>query len=340
VIRVRATLALVLVLSATAGAGERLRAVVRTTGAGDRELLQRVHGQASDLAVDLEEVQTWPLEPGVAEQLRVAVALAEKSAASVVFWFAAERGQLLVFVAEPRQSKLFARAIDGSGAPPSSAALESAALVVRSALQAFAAGGTIGVHWKPVETTPTANPAKRRAITGFGDVGWQFAFDGQTRFEQGFTATLGLSVAHLEVALAAAISLSDTLRDTLTTFDFSRYTLAAQAGYRLLDRRPAVITVRAGLGWAGFSRRPAAALSPAVTPEASGRLTSSFLLGPELRASWRPRSGPVALTAIAGFDWLPGAPTFVYNINGSPGSGRSLWVVQPRVGLAVGLLMR
>jgi hypothetical protein len=338
-----------------------LRVVIRTASPADRELLSRVRGQASDLDVEIIDAPTDSLEGAVGEQLRASAAIADVHAATVVFWFSFERSAstLLVFVAEPKAGRLFVRSIEGQTSPPtasatrpSSFALEAAALVVRTALQAFAAGGTIGIHWRAVDSAPpppphpltggaaptvTPVPGKRK-LGWFASVGWQVAFDGYSPYGQmGIAADAGLSVGRLEVALALSMAPLTTLRDELVSVELSRYAVAAAAGWRLVWTRSFGLVAGAQLGYAAFYRATTTtAPSLSATPP---QVTSSSLLGAQLRASWRPRGGRLTISADVGCDYVAGAPSLIYSTGAGPQRERPLWLVQPRVGVALGFIL-
>lgn len=153
--RTRSGLVLVLVLvpglllsaAAPARAEAPMRAVVRVPEA-EPALWARVRGQSSDLDVTLTRVRDAG-EPALADQLEVAARLARAHQARVVVWFRPLPGRrgVIVYVAEPGADTVFVRRLpQGKGSVAArSATAEAAALVVRSALRALAAGGRIGV---------------------------------------------------------------------------------------------------------------------------------------------------------------------------------------------------
>jgi hypothetical protein len=137
-------------------AADTLRVLVRVASPADRALVARVRGQLSDVSAELTPVETAPLEATFAEQVQAAHALAGQRGADVVLWFASTSSAgagsasgLLVHVATPRNERILTRrlldgdAADGGKVP--SSLLETAALTVRSAITALAAGGGIGV---------------------------------------------------------------------------------------------------------------------------------------------------------------------------------------------------
>jgi len=116
------------------------------------DVLDRIRGQTNDLPVELlvDSVESMPGELGA--QLRSAYALSEQHQASIVIWFVNQgdtERHFVVNIAIPASQRLLTRdlgpsEVDPEGARLSSAVKESAALVVRAALQAVLSGLTIG----------------------------------------------------------------------------------------------------------------------------------------------------------------------------------------------------
>ncbi len=86
-----------------------------------------------------------------------------------------------------------------------------------------------------------------------------------------------------------------------------------------------------GTGLVGFLRATTALL-PQVDP-APPRLTPAAYVAPEFSARWR--GGAVALEASLALDVLAGAPTFVYQSVEGVVVRNQLWLLQPRVGVAM-----
>ena len=131
------------------------------------DVLDRIRGQTNDLPVELlvDSVESMPGELGA--QLRSAYALSEQHQASIVIWFVnrgdAER-HFVVNIAIPASQRLLTRDLGPSEVDPesiglSSAVKESAALVVRAALQAVLSGLTIGEVQKTALNDVAAPPA-------------------------------------------------------------------------------------------------------------------------------------------------------------------------------------
>ena len=142
------------------------------------DVLTRIRGQTNDLRVELlvDVLDSIPGDMGA--QLRMASNLSQQQDASLVIWFVkqpAAEPHFIVNIALPKTSRLLTRDVgpcaavsDGGGL--SSAVKESAALVVRAAIQAVLSGSTIGelraARFDSVrepqtseQTAPTLNPA-------------------------------------------------------------------------------------------------------------------------------------------------------------------------------------
>ena len=137
------------IVSSTASAAP-LVAVVVADGAG--EVVARVEGQVSDLEVEL------VIAREVVDDDAAARALAARHGARVVVWFRLDGDAWLVHVAEPAKGARLVRRVVADGALATSAAAESAALVVRSVLRALAGGGAIGVEQPAPRRRPRAPP--------------------------------------------------------------------------------------------------------------------------------------------------------------------------------------
>lgn len=116
------------------------------------EVLERIRGQTNDLDVELLVSELDPIPDRLGSQLRDAYALSERQKVSLVIWFVKqpdEEHHFMVHIAIPETRRLLTRDLgpseaDSSSTKLSSAVKESAALVVRAALQAVLSGATIG----------------------------------------------------------------------------------------------------------------------------------------------------------------------------------------------------
>jgi len=158
----RALLLLGLALAAPAQArADELsrRTVVRASTAVDMAVFERLEGQSNDLPVERVLVHTE--ETTLHDSAAHAELLLAEQRAAVVFWFAPLPGRYLVFASLPEQQPLLLARLERSDerAPHelSSSALEIAALVMRDALQALAAGVAVSA----VEPTEDEIPETR-----------------------------------------------------------------------------------------------------------------------------------------------------------------------------------
>ncbi|MBI5486222.1 MAG: hypothetical protein HY905_02700 [Deltaproteobacteria bacterium] len=367
-------LAAVLVVSAAFAAPARpqqppLRVAVRVASPADAALLERVQGQTSDLDVELLPAPSGPLEPTLAGQLATARTLGEHAGAAVVVWFSAApadagNGAILVHVAETAAGRVLARVVGGgSGAgtrdAPDSAASEQAALVVRSTLRALAAGGSLGVEAPTAPATPMAQPEPPaplspaaatpptpepgRPVSTLGwtaELGWTAVFDGGAASGQhALEARLGLAVPWLRLSACGRAGFAAELPDRWATVELSRHGvgLAADLSLELADGLELLLGVELG---AAAWRRSAANAGPGVSLRAA-RTLWSFALAPEVRLDWRPAAlGGVGFVVTVAADWVPSAPRFGYDEDGTFVVAHELSPAQARVGFGVSFSAR
>src|SRR5262249_43333288 len=125
-------------------------------GPADEQLLSRIRGQVTDLAVDVVVERNAQLEDDVPAQVRAATELAQSRKARVVVWFRhAADGGVTVHVADPADHALWARGVAAFARP---ARAEAVAWIVGPPLRAPAAGGRIGVPPPPPAPHPTPEP--------------------------------------------------------------------------------------------------------------------------------------------------------------------------------------
>ena len=330
-------------------------AVLRTSAPEDAELVTRVRGQLSDLAVAL-RVRPAPA-PGASfeAQWRAAEALAHADAARVVLWFSRAPGVLSVHLADLAEQRLLVRELPvAPGRRGRSAAAEAAALIVRSALSALAEGIPVGESiasrrapslrpHRALPLPPSAEPPLLgSAVTHIPptpsgrwllSLGWQAALDGYSPVgQQGVQVGLGWEDASWHFRSRLLASLPAQLPDAFTRLSLSRHALGVEVERALLRSRHWRLGAGVGVGLTGFLRTTTA-LVPDVAATAP-RLTLVPSGAPTLSLRWR--GGPVPLEASLALDVLAGVPTFVYQIGEENLMLRNrLWGVQPRLGLAV-----
>jgi len=298
---------------------ETLRAVLRVPP-GAEALAERVHGQTSDVDVEIRQ-DTAPIEASLPAQLAAADTIAARESVDVVVWCDRESDppeRLLVVVAMPRAGRVLVRRVEGEG----SAALESAALIVRSALRALAAGAEIGVHraevapveQRPPRPSPGPAPETRAVratprtpapawIASLGSLSiWDFHSDAG---QHGLAGRFGIAIRRLEVGLVAGVALPATLKDEYATLSLSRRHLAVFTGLRVVAANRLHVVVGAELGAAAWARSTVET-APGVVA-AAPQVTYAPFAAPQVGLRW------LALPALAGTlllsaDVVPGAP--------------------------------
>jgi hypothetical protein len=152
-----------------ARAADTLRLVLRIASDSDRALLPRLRGQLSDVDATLIVAETSVLEAELADQLEVARALATLHHADVIVWCAGAGKERLVHIVLPRAERRLTRQLTGPGNDDdalSSSELETAAVLVRSALLALAQGVELGVPMQePAAQQPPGSEPKEAADT-------------------------------------------------------------------------------------------------------------------------------------------------------------------------------
>jgi hypothetical protein len=248
-------LALVLtVLAGRAAAQARpLIAVLLVNDDGEAELAGRVEGQTSDLELSLVVERR---AAGGAPDLARATAIASRHGARVVVWFQRDSSSWLVHIAEPSEDREFVRrvAVASEGDLASSATAEGVALIVRGALQALAAGGSIGVA-EPLPATPGDG---RR---GFAAIGWRAVSAGGPSIHHGVAARAGLASGRWHGDITTGFYPAVAIDDQSATIELERWSFAAGLGVELAP----------GTAWrAGFAFDPT---PPEITwsPSGSGR---------------------------------------------------------------------
>jgi hypothetical protein len=328
-----------------------MRTVVRASASADRELFSRVQGQTVDVEVQLLPTRD-PLEKTVSAQLRAAAALSREHDARVVIWFRhLPDGAVVVYVADPGEGTVLIRQVatpaTGGASVDRSAAAEAAALVVRSALKALAAGGRIGVERAEVAAIPDPEvpptpPVEVRKESGrsawLTSVGWHGALDGASAFgAHGLTARVGRQRGKLIVSAMVAASLPAVIEDDLTSVEIARHAAAASLGIEAWSRERVALSAEVCVGAVGFFRSTVA-LSAEVEPTPS-RVTAALLVSPGLRLRVRPlasiRSVWIHLGVAA--DVVVGRPELGYETDGEFVRRDQLWPVQPRAELGLGL---
>jgi hypothetical protein len=345
-------LALGSLLPRVATAGEPMRVVVRTS-ADDRPFLDRVRGQTADLDVAITPAESTALEPRLSEQLEAGDALARAHAARVVVWLdasspdAVRAKKVFVYVSEASAGRILVRALPVEA---HSTTLETAALVVRSALRALAAGAEIGLARPELAPAPAppAPPARgastpgpevpapeptsprSRGVGWIATVGWQVTADGQTDGQHALAGRFAAVVAgQVELGVHAAAGFTSEITDELATVELARHSIAGLVAWRTPISRSLALSVGVEVGAAAFHRSTIPRRADVHPTEP--RLLVSPLIGASGRLEWTPgfTGGHAGLGLAFGADLVPGAPELRYETGGSALPSRSLWVVEP-----------
>ncbi|HTE52559.1 MAG TPA: hypothetical protein VK698_17025 [Kofleriaceae bacterium] len=261
--RTAAVIALVLAIGAPATArAERLLAVVLVSADADAELAGRVEGQTSDLDVAL-VIERRPAGATGSPALGEATAAARRRGARVVVWFERDAASWLVHVAEPDEEREFVRRVAARGDLASSATAEGVALVVRGALRALAAGGTIGV----AEPSPSVDEVRR----GFAGLGWRAVSAGGPLLHHGVSARAGVRAGRWHGVLTTSYSPAVSIEQAGATIELERWSFAGGVGVEL-GTAPTSGETRWRLG---FAVDGGATRFERVTTSASGTLNAT-----------------------------------------------------------------
>ena len=341
--RALACLALSLALAGVAAAAP-LRVVV-LAGRDDDAVIARVEGQVADLSVTLTRGPAPAAAHDLARQLAAAGAIARTTDADAVVWFVADGDGWIVNVADPAAGRVLVRRIDGgAGAMDRSAALEAAALVVRTALRGLAAGGEIGVVAEPPPppspTPPPPPPAPPRAtppaaprIAPLAEVGWIAALDGDAAAgHHGLAAALGVRRGRWQLAATVAHFPATARTSALATIAVDRQALGL-AGARALLARPAW-RLHLGLAFAATRFGRATTATSGALMATADRATWSATVTPTVRIDRR--LGRAAWLALdVGATALATVPAF--EVRGPAGAAEvgRLWAVEPTVALSI-----
>jgi hypothetical protein len=340
-----------LLLLVSPARADTLRGLFRVTVPDDRALLERVRGQASDLAVTLEVEETSSLEPSLRDQLATARAFAAGHEARVVIWARRTAASVEIVVADLALDRVLVRALeDASSADERSARDEAAALVVRSALKASLSGEALGSSPKellPVEepapvldtpkepTPPPPAPAPRpapRADRWLGALGGLAGGDGvggAGRYAVG--ARLGWFGSRWELGLRGAYGFGVDARVALARLTLAQHRLEGYVGVVPVARETFRLGLLVGAGARLFSLH-VDSTEQSLQGE-SGRkvlVGLSALAALRVLPTWaRWQGGRAGIELSAGLDVLPRALELGYRTAERFVVAETLWRVQP-----------
>lgn len=312
---------------------DRLGVAVRE-GPHDAVILERLRGQLADLE-DIElTVDASAPEPTLDAQLASAERIASEHGARVVVWFVPRGRAIEVAIATPAEHRLFIREI-----PPAtdSTMAEAAAIAVRFALRAIAAGGTIGIELPvvaPHEPAPAPAPAPPVPATpGFAleaSLGWQATLDGgPSPAAQALVQRTSLARGPWAASFALALGVPGTWRPAPdVALDVSR----SGALLELERRLGGGFAAGLGAGALIYHRSTTAAPSGlAPTPSAS---TPAFAATAEL--SWHAHvARRIGIVVALGVDVVAHAPAASLARDNTVEVAGTIRAAQPRASVAV-----
>ena len=322
---------------------DRLGVAVRQ-GPHDAVIVERLRGQLADLDTIALSIDDSAPEPTLDAQLASAERIASERNARVVVWFVPRGRALEVAIATPAERRLFIREI-----PPAtdSTMAEAAAIAVRGALRAIAAGGTIGVELPPGSAhtsepppntpppppAPTPAPLASEGTPGFAleaSLGWQAALDGgASPAAQAIVQRTSLAHGEWAGSLALALGVPGTWRPAPdTALDISR-----SGALALVERRLGG-GVAAGLGAGALIYHRSTTTAPAgLTPTPSA---STFAFAATGELSWHVHlAHRIGLVVAIGVDVVAHAPAASLARNGMVEVAGTIRAAQPRASLAV-----
>lgn len=310
------------------------------------------------------------LEPTMTGRIEAARAIAIREGASMVVWFEhAPSGALTVYVAFPSRARVLVRplapdATHGTSAQPphapTSANLEVASLVVRTALlvQAQDADAPIGVPDEeltkddppapPPKPAPPAAPGGPRSawpsrpkrpplapeplhLRPFAALGWQLDVDGRSPAgARAGTLEAGAIYGPWGASLRGGLGLPSRSHDRFVDLDIVRTSIAAFASRTLLRERAWQLDLAAGPAFYIY-RRSATGRDPRFVASPAATLTT-LAASVEGRLVYRPAPRSIVrLGFLAGATALASPPSFSYD---SPDGliEKPSWPVELRLG--------
>lgn len=322
---------------------DRLVVAVRQ-GPRDAVIVERLRGQLADVDDIALSIEPASPEPTLEAQLAAAEHLAADRGARVVVWFVPRGRALEVAIATPAEHRLFMREI-----PPAteSTMAEAAAIAIRGALRAIAAGGTIGVELPaahPANTPPEAPPAPEPPPTPEprapvpasprfaleASLGWQVALDGgPSHGAQALVQRTSLARGPWAASLALALGVPGTWRPTSdVALDVSR------SGALLELERRIGGGVAAGLGAGALVYHRSTTAAPTGLTPTPSTSTAAFAATAEL--SWHAHlAHGVGVVVAASVDVVAHAPAASLSRSGTVEVAGTIGAVQPRASIAV-----
>lgn len=353
--RILVTVAALLAAAVSAAGAEPVLRVLVLEHERDAALVDRVEGQVADLAATLAREPSTIAAAAVPAQLAAARRAGRAHDADVIVWFVHDGDDWIVHVADAGGDRLLVRRVQGrGGAMGSSAAIEAAAVIVRTAVRGLAAGGEIGVASETLAVPVRDEPVEREPVRvdaaddgGLGavrplrptaTVSWSGILDGEADGgHHGAGARLGVAGGPWHIGVGLAHHPATTHAGTMATIAVERQALGVVLGVDVAggaQRRGARwrIGAEVSLGMTRFAR--ATTLTDATVEPTADRTTWTAHATPGVRIARRIARGAWVELAL-GADLVARAPEFgVATPNGFATLAR-LWPVEPHVGLGV-----
>jgi hypothetical protein len=343
------------------------------------EVLERIHGQTNDLNVDLLIESIDPIPNFMDAQLKAAYTLGEQRNVSLVVWFVRQRDSerhFIVHIAIPRAHRLLTRDLGPSNASSrngvlSSVVSESAALVVRAAIQALLSGSTIGevravppsgLSELPTASTPALAPhvvanenawhdatqsvgarARPQELPNWrtsrwaGGLNWLTAYDNSSEQKLAECASLHIKyrLQPVDLLVGGTVCLKRSVPSRYGAFSLGRQEAAIGANTVVLRTGLEVsLGVKTG---AIFYERETGVAAVGVSQQPSSAYAIGTV-GPQLRLLGPAQGTRVQAGLVLGFDVLSRPLSIGYTVDGNYIPTVRIYTVQPY--LALGLALR
>lgn len=352
-----------------------LRVVVRQPDQDLADMIPRIQGQTSDLGIEIFEDQSPVEETSLSGLLIRAGHIADHRSAQVVVWFeSTETYPVIIYVAQPIEGRILIRTVDTGGGTSSQfeaaalilrsilRALAHGGSIGVTQREALVQAGEIsnwpqpdrvdvpdpdqstdGDHSTEVEDIDADDPVvpendtRIRSVRIRASLGWQMTLDGSgPAGHQGAIADLALVFRMLQTSVWVSAGPPSTYTDALFELDLLRFSAGTFLGltFPIVTEQ---INFQGGINvGAILIHRSTNPLSSGVQPT-KARSMVSFGFGPEVRVSYRPSrlSSILGFILFVGLDIVPYSPEYLYSFDGNLRVGRSLWVAQPRFGIAL-----
>ncbi len=324
------------------GAAAPLHVVVLLLSDADAELLLRLQGQTADLDVVLDPQVRQGVGRSSAAHLRQAAELAGTHSAVVYRESLPRGGQRLRLL---HRGRVFTReTVEPEGAAGqvlrASASVESAAVIVRSALRAILAGESVGDGVEDVlrtseQPTPAASSGEPALRGLFAALQWQLGIDGASpHAAHGLGLSLGFVTPRWFLRTSLVLGIPGEISDGKSVLALSRHQLSLAAAWVAL----ATPRVRLHLAFAaevcGYLRSTQD-VDPAYEPTPPALLPALSLtpqLGVWLRLTERQ---PLFVELALGAGLLLGRPRLGYGDGAAFTESVALWPLQPMLSLSL-----